>query len=103
MYWRTSVNADVVATATMMFDERRFVALIPLGSGQTYIAAQLFGTAPFELTSSEVVPAVREPFGDFASPMADALAHFDDAMVHFGPAEEIERDQWRAGRVALIG
>jgi 2-polyprenyl-6-methoxyphenol hydroxylase-like FAD-dependent oxidoreductase len=103
MYWRTSVNADVVATATMMFDERRFVALIPLGGGQTYIAAQLFGTDPFELAPPDVVPAVRERFADFASPMSDALACFDDATVHFGPAEEIERDQWRAGRVLLVG
>jgi 2-polyprenyl-6-methoxyphenol hydroxylase-like FAD-dependent oxidoreductase len=103
MYWRTSVSAEVVPTATMMFDERRFVALIPLGSGQTYVAAQLFGTETFELAPADVVPAVREHFADFAAPMVEALAHFDDAMVHFGPAEEIERDQWRAGRVLLVG
>jgi 2-polyprenyl-6-methoxyphenol hydroxylase-like FAD-dependent oxidoreductase len=103
MYWRTSVHGDVVTTATMMFDEQRFVAIIPLGSGQTYVAAQLFGTNPFELAPVDVVPAVRERFADFASPMVDALARFDDATVHFGPAEEIERDQWRAGRVLLVG
>jgi 2-polyprenyl-6-methoxyphenol hydroxylase-like FAD-dependent oxidoreductase len=103
MYWRTSVNADVVPTATMMFDERRFVALIPLRSGQTYVAAQLFGTEPFELAPAEVVPTVRARFADFASPMEEALAHFDDDTVHFGPAEEIGRDQWRAGRVLLVG
>jgi 2-polyprenyl-6-methoxyphenol hydroxylase-like FAD-dependent oxidoreductase len=34
--------------------------------------------------------------------MADALDHFD-GPVHFGPAEEIERDRWRAGRVLLVG
>ena len=103
MYWRTSVRADVVGTATMMFDERRFVALIPLGSGQTYVAAQLFGTAPFELAPADVVPVAREHFADFGSPMAEALAHFDGGTVHFGPAEEIERDQWRVGRVLLVG
>ena len=53
----------------MMFDERRFVALIPLGSGQTYVAAQLFGTAPFELAPADVVPAVREHFADFGPPV----------------------------------
>jgi 2-polyprenyl-6-methoxyphenol hydroxylase-like FAD-dependent oxidoreductase len=103
MYWRTSVTADVVPTATMMFDERRFVALIPLGSGQTYVAAQLFGTDPFELAPADVVPAARDHFADFGSPMVEALAHFGDATVHFGPAEEIERDQWRSGRVLLVG
>jgi 2-polyprenyl-6-methoxyphenol hydroxylase-like FAD-dependent oxidoreductase len=103
MYWRTSVSAEVVETATMMFDARRFVALIPLGAGQTYVAAQLFGTAPFDLAPADVFPAVRAHFGDFASPMGEALAHFDNATVHFGPAEEIERDQWRAGRVLLVG
>jgi 2-polyprenyl-6-methoxyphenol hydroxylase-like FAD-dependent oxidoreductase len=35
--------------------------------------------------------------------MSDALDHFDDGQVHFGPAEEIERDRWRAGRVLLVG
>ena len=103
MYWRTSVNADVVPTATMMFDERRFVALIPLGSGQTYVAAQLFGVAPFELAPADVVAAARARFADFASPMGEALSHFDDETVHFGPAEEIQCDQWRAGRVLLVG
>jgi 2-polyprenyl-6-methoxyphenol hydroxylase-like FAD-dependent oxidoreductase len=103
MYWRTSVSTEVVSTATMMFDEQRFVALIPLGSGQTYVAAQRFGVAPFELAPADVVPAVREHFADFASPMVEALEQLDDATVHFGPAEEIERDQWRAGRVLLVG
>jgi len=103
MYWRTSVNAEVVTTATMMFDERRFVALIPLGSAKTYVAAQLFGTDAFELSPADVVPAIRARFADFASPMVEALAHFDEETVHFGPAEEIERDQWRAGRVLLVG
>jgi 2-polyprenyl-6-methoxyphenol hydroxylase-like FAD-dependent oxidoreductase len=102
MYWRASVSADVVPTATMMFDERRYVALLPLGAGQTYVAAQVFG-APFELAPAEVVPAVRQYFADFASPMVDALAQLDVATLHFGPAEEIERDQWRAGRVLLVG
>src|SRR5262249_23081992 len=103
MYWRTSVDDDIVATATMMFDERRFVALLPLGGGQTYVAAQLFGTDAFELAPADVVPSARAHFADFASPMTDALARFADAPVHFGPAEEIERDQWRAGRVVLVG
>lgn len=103
MYWRTSIEADVVPTATMMFDEGRFFALIPLGRGQTYVAAQLFRDTPFELTPDDVVPSAREHFGDFASPVREALAHFDDATVHFGPAEEIARDQWRAGRVLLVG
>src|SRR5579871_843956 len=41
MYWRTSVTADLVDTATMMFDRDRYVVVFPLGGGSTYVAFQL--------------------------------------------------------------
>jgi 2-polyprenyl-6-methoxyphenol hydroxylase-like FAD-dependent oxidoreductase len=103
MYWRTAVAADVVETATMMFADNRFVAMLPLGRGTTYVAAQLFCPEPFSLPESDWVPTVRDRFADFASPVADALAHIVPDGLHFGPAEEIERDEWRAGRVVLVG
>jgi 2-polyprenyl-6-methoxyphenol hydroxylase-like FAD-dependent oxidoreductase len=103
MYWRMAVHADVVDTATMMFDNDRFVAVLPLGHGETYVAAQLFRPEPFELEPARWLPEVRERFDDFAAPVSEALAALDPGAIHFGPAEEIERDQWRAGRVLLIG
>ena len=103
MYWRMAVHADVVDTATMMFDHDRFVAMLPLGHGETYVAAQLFRPEPFDLEPDQWLPEVRARFADFAAPVSDALAALDPDAIHFGPAEEIERDQWRAGRVLLIG
>jgi 2-polyprenyl-6-methoxyphenol hydroxylase-like FAD-dependent oxidoreductase len=103
MYWRTTVDAEVVPTATMMFDSQRFVAMLPLGNGQTYLAAQLFCAERFELAPATWIDEVQERFSDFAAPVADALRQLDQDVLHFGPAEEIERDEWRAGRVLLIG
>jgi 2-polyprenyl-6-methoxyphenol hydroxylase-like FAD-dependent oxidoreductase len=103
MYWRTSVSAEVVDTATMMFAADRFVALLPLGHGETYVAAQLFRPQPFDLDPATWTDEVRARFSDFAAPVPDALAALAPETVHFGPAEEIERDQWRAGRVVLVG
>ena len=103
MYWRMSVAAEVVDTATMMFDNDRFVAMLPLGHGQTYVAAQLLRPEPFDLAPDTWTREVQERFADFAAPVSDALAALEPDAVHFGPAEEIERDQWRAGRVLLIG
>ncbi len=103
MYWRTSVRAEVVDTATMMFAADRFVAMLPLGHGETYVAAQLFRPDPFDLPPGTWTDEVRARFADFAAPVSDALAALTPETVHFGPAEEIERDQWRAGRVLLVG
>ncbi len=103
MYWRMAVAAEVVPTATMMFDDDRFVAMLPLGHGETYMAAQLFRPEPVDLAPDTWLGEVRARFADFAAPVSDALAALDPKAIHFGPAEEIERDQWRAERVVLIG
>ena len=102
-YWRTSVDAEIVDTATMMFADGRYVALLPLGGGKTFAAMQLQCAEPFSLPSNEIVRTVRERFSDFRGPAADALALLDADEVHFGPVDEIERDQWRSGRAVLVG
>jgi len=97
MYWRGAVDRDLVDTATMLFDRDRFVAMLPLGSGTTYVALQQHSRAPF--TDSSL-----DRFGDFGGPVPDAIESLrGDPNLHFGPAEEIERDEWRAGRMLLIG
>src|SRR5207253_3137179 len=60
--------------------------------------------APVRSDPGHEVAGVREAFADFADPMVTALRQLDVAEpVHFGPAEEVDRDQWHAGRVLLIG
>ena len=97
MYWRGAVDHDLVDTATMLFDKDRFVALLPLGSGTTYVALQQHSPQPFGDASSD-------RFVDFGGPTPRAIELLRaDPNLHFGPAEEIERDEWRSGRVLLIG
>ena len=97
MYWRGAVDHELVDTATMLFDEDRFVALLPLGSATTYVALQQRSCEPFR-------DASLDRFADFGGPTPRAIELLrDDPNLHFGPAEEIERDEWRSGRVLLIG
>jgi 2-polyprenyl-6-methoxyphenol hydroxylase-like FAD-dependent oxidoreductase len=97
MYWRGSVDDAIVDTATMLFDRNRFVALLPLGAGVTYIALQEHRARPSAVGS-------LDRFADFGGPVPRAIdALRTDGTAHFGPAEEIERDEWRSGRVILIG
>ncbi|HUP75862.1 MAG TPA: FAD-dependent monooxygenase [Acidimicrobiales bacterium] len=97
MYWRGAVEHDLVDTATMLFDKDRFVALLPLGSGTTYVALQQHSPQPF-------VDASLDRFADFGGPTPPAIEMLRaDPNLHFGPAEEVERDEWRSGRVLLIG
>ena len=104
MYWRTAVAKDLVTCSTMAFDEQRFVALLPLGGGITYVALQAHVPEPFDEPLAGRSARARARFADFGGPVPAALAALgDDASVHFGPAEEIDRDEWRAGRVVLIG
>jgi 2-polyprenyl-6-methoxyphenol hydroxylase-like FAD-dependent oxidoreductase len=104
MYWRTTVPAEVVPCSTMLFDHDRFVALLPLGAGLTYLAAQVHTDAPFEEPADGRIRRLRARFADFGGPVPAALdALLDESSLHVGAAEEIDRDEWRAGRVVLIG
>jgi 2-polyprenyl-6-methoxyphenol hydroxylase-like FAD-dependent oxidoreductase len=97
MYWRGAVGEDLVDTATMLFDKDRFIALLPLGSATTYVALQQHSPEPFS-------DASLDRFADFGGPAPRAIESLRaDPNVHFGPAEEIERDEWRSGRILLIG
>jgi 2-polyprenyl-6-methoxyphenol hydroxylase-like FAD-dependent oxidoreductase len=104
MYWRTALHEPVVDRPTMMFDADRFVALLPLGGGLTYLAAQLHADVPITGVPANDTELLRESFADFRRPMTLALRALETAEpVHFGPAEEVVRDEWRSGRVILIG
>ena len=103
MYWRTAVDADLVETATMMFDRDRYVVVFPLGGGRTYVAFQARSPEPFA-EEQGTVDNLRERFGDFAGPAPSALDAVDgDPLLHFGPAEEVIDHRWYDGSVALIG
>jgi len=103
-YWRTSAGVDLVEHATIMFDADRYVAVMPLGGGRSYLAWQLRAPEPFDDPVDGRIARLRERFGDFAEPGASALAALaDDAALHFGPSEELAIDAWQRGPILLVG
>lgn len=103
MYWRTAVPEVLVDMLTMIADEDRYVSLIPLGRGQTYIAVQT-RSAPIPVEPGDRIATMRTATDGIGGPVPaviDAIPSDDDVFV--GPAEEVADIQWRQSRVVLIG
>jgi 2-polyprenyl-6-methoxyphenol hydroxylase-like FAD-dependent oxidoreductase len=103
MYWRTAVPEVLVDMLTTINDEGRYVSLIPLGGGQTYIALQT-RSAPISVEPGARIATMRAAADGICEPMAaaiDAIPSDDDVFV--GPAEEMADIKWRQSRVVLIG
>jgi len=102
-YWRGSVSVPVVDTSTVMMDENRYVALMPLGGNVFYIAAQLRTVGPPpRLAPSQWHDHLARAFEDFGGPAREAIGLLGNDL-HFGGAEEVDRAEWRRGRAVLIG
>jgi 2-polyprenyl-6-methoxyphenol hydroxylase-like FAD-dependent oxidoreductase len=103
MYWRTAVPEAVVDMLTMIAGKDRFVSLVPLGHGQTYIAVQT-RSAPVEIEPDERIATMRSVCTGLGGPVPGALdAVRSDDDVFVGPAEEVVEICWRRSRVVLIG
>jgi 2-polyprenyl-6-methoxyphenol hydroxylase-like FAD-dependent oxidoreductase len=103
MYWRTAVPELLVDMLTMVADEDRFVSLMPIGAGQTYIAAQT-RSAPIVVEPGERIASMRTATKGMAGPVPavlDAIRSDDDVFV--GAAEEVAEIHWRKSRVVVIG
>ena len=103
MYWRTAVDQVFVDMLTMVADEDRFVSLIPLGRGQTYIAVQT-RSDPIAVEPGKRIASMRTATDGIGGPVRaviDAIRSDDDVFV--GPAEEVADIHWRQSRVILIG
>jgi 2-polyprenyl-6-methoxyphenol hydroxylase-like FAD-dependent oxidoreductase len=104
MYWRTAVRVNLVDDPTMMFDADRYVVVFPLGDGTTYLAWQVRTPLPLDEVADGTISELVRRFGDFAEPCRAALeCVVAGRSVHFGPAEEIDTEQWWSGPVVLIG
>ncbi len=105
LYWRTCIpNPGDISTWTVMRAQGRFLGFIPLGGEIAYCFAQLETPEQFEDPVAGRRSRLRERFADFGGLARDALPRLGaDESIHFGSAEEIARDQWRAGRLLLIG
>ncbi len=72
------------------------------GAGRVYFAAQLRRHGPLPEAQGGARESLHAWFGDFGGPAKEAMAAVGDDL-HHGPAREIERDEWRAGRAVLLG
>lgn len=91
-------------TWTVTRAERQFFGLIPINGDLVDLFAQLQADESFDEPVHGRRALLAERFTDFAGPVRDALPLLgEDESIHFGPIEEIVRDQSRAGRVLLIG
>jgi 2-polyprenyl-6-methoxyphenol hydroxylase-like FAD-dependent oxidoreductase len=104
MYWRTAVRASIVEEATMVFDADRYVALMPLGDGWTYIAVQKRSARLVAVARTDRLASLRAACDGLGGPVPEALDAIGDGDdIFVGPAEEVSRDTWRSGRVVLVG
>jgi 2-polyprenyl-6-methoxyphenol hydroxylase-like FAD-dependent oxidoreductase len=103
VYWRTAVPEVLIDMLTMVADEDRFVSLMPIGGGRTYIAVQT-RSAPIAVAPGERIASMRDATADMGGPVPaviGAIRSDDDVFV--GPAEEVAEIRWRQSRVVLIG
>ena len=103
MYWRTAVPEVLVDMLTMIADEDRYVSLLPLGRGLTYIAVQT-RSVPIPVERGDHIATMRaatEGIGGPVPAVIDAIPSDDDVFV--GPAEEVADVRWRSSRALLIG
>jgi 2-polyprenyl-6-methoxyphenol hydroxylase-like FAD-dependent oxidoreductase len=102
-YWRGAISKRVVEQATLQMSPNRFVVLLPLNDDILYVAAQLHTKEPPPaLPPDQWLTGLLEAFDDFDGPAREAFAELGEDL-HFGGAQEIDRDEWRSGRVILIG
>ena len=105
LYWRTCIpNTGDIFTWTVMRAEGCFLGFIPLGGDIAYCFAQLVTPEGFEDPVAGRRRRLQKRFAGFGGLARDALPRLGaDESIHFGMAQEITRDRWRAGRVLLIG
>lgn len=88
----------------VVMGEGCFFGLVPMGRGQTYGFAGLDACAPFADPLAGRLARVRQRFAALGGPVAEYLATLnDDVELRFDGIEWVEQEQWRAGRVLLIG
>lgn len=102
-YWRGAISKRVVDRPTLQMAENRYAALLPLSETHLYVAAQLHtADPPLPIPRDQWHARLIEAFEDFGGAAREAFAELGEDL-HFGGAQEIDRDEWRSGRVILIG
>jgi 2-polyprenyl-6-methoxyphenol hydroxylase-like FAD-dependent oxidoreductase len=103
MSWRSVIPARPpgVINLMLLMGEGCFFGLVPVGDSGTYGFA---GGERFDDPPPGRLERFRERFAGFGGPVPAYLAALeDDEQLHFGPIESLELDNWRDGRVVLIG
>ena len=80
-----------------------FFGLCPVGDGRTYGFGNVTGPRLQDPVQGRL-GRLRDRFAKFGGLVQEYLASLDqDEQIHCGPIEWLEPDEWRSGRVVLIG
>jgi len=80
-----------------------FFGLCPGGDGRTYGFGNMTGPRLQDPAQGRL-GRLRDRFAKFGGLVQEYLASLDqDEQIHCGPIEWLELDEWRSGRVVLIG
>jgi FAD-dependent urate hydroxylase len=105
MSWRSVIpgRPPGVTHLMLLMGEGCFFGLVPVGDGGTYGFAGAGGER-FDDPPAGRLGRFRERFAGFGGPVPAYLAALEhDEQLHSGPIESLELDNWRDGRVVLIG
>ncbi len=105
MVWRSIIPSrprGIVGVMVLM-GEGCFFGLVPMGDGCTYGFGAVDGMR-FEDPLEGRLERFQRRFAGFGAPVPAYLAALQsDEQLHFAPIEWVEVDEWRRGRVVLIG
>lgn len=105
MVWRSIAPTRPHGLATLQFHlgDGCFFGLCPVGGGKTYGFANV-AVAPFQEPVQGRRERLRQRFAGFGSVVQEYLAGLDsDEQIHCSSITWLERAEWYAGRVVLIG
>jgi 2-polyprenyl-6-methoxyphenol hydroxylase-like FAD-dependent oxidoreductase len=85
------------------FGDRCFVGLCPVGGGRTYVFGHIAEPHLYDDVAGRL-SRLRRRFEGFAEPVQQLLAALDyDEQVHCSTVEWVTQEEWRRGRIVLIG
>jgi 2-polyprenyl-6-methoxyphenol hydroxylase-like FAD-dependent oxidoreductase len=103
MVWRSVAAVALPDRDAVQFwlGEGCFFGLCPVGGDRTYGFANV--TQPRTHDPVQGSAAVARTLRRFRPSSSGLSALNEDAQVHCGPIDWLETEQWRAGRVVLMG
>jgi 2-polyprenyl-6-methoxyphenol hydroxylase-like FAD-dependent oxidoreductase len=107
LIWRSITPTCPQGLTNMMVflgNQRSFFGLLPLGNGSAYGFGCVYDEMGFDDPMEGRLERFRTRFAGFGGLVPEYVASLThDRQFHFGPTERVELEQWRNGRILLIG